>query len=71
MSDLENDLKNTFVEETENRKEVHLRDLIENKRITAIYVFNDIKDAHFITGDNTKDDSDDIEEDEGENNDEQ
>ena len=31
-------------------KEAHLKDIIGNKRITAIYVFNDIKDAHFIMG---------------------
>ena len=60
MSDLEKyfiELKNVD-EDIVDKKEVHLKDILKNKKITAFYVFNDIRDAHFVVYENLQEDED-------------
>ena len=59
MSNLEKyfiELNNVVDEDIVHKNEVHLKDLLKNIKITAFYVFNDIRDAHFVAHESIQED---------------
>ena len=49
---------NKIEEDMSMEKEIHLKDILDKKDIDIIYVYNDIKDAHFNLTDSLEEDAD-------------
>ena len=49
---------NKIEEDMNMEKEIHLKDILDKKDIDIIYVYNDIKDAHFNLTDSLEEDTD-------------